>query len=1269
MLYVRNSPATAHKNYYRILYLIYGGQLMKNTLKRILCLLLALIMTAGLSLGAAAQEDDENDGNDNDNETVEGTASIKIKGGDQTAYVGQREVLYLTCTVSPSNYNGGVSWKSSNEDVAYVDYRGYVLIRAAGKATVTATLDNGASDSIVITVREDGIYDFIATFNGKELKDNAVTVTGKTTFTLNGITKYQSGRTSSGASWGNIGDTSIVIRDSSAGEFTTHAPGTTTVEVLCPDDNKLVRTVAITVKDAPLKSLSISGADVTGGKASVGLGGTLTLNAEKKPDNTLNREDVVWESSDTSVATVTKRGSAEAIVTGVKKGTATITGSCQENGKTISASVTVTVTNPSADITADTAVNNALPLSGVYNEMVRKFTSAFRAPSSDATVVFTRLGSSIYGTLTTESSSSVRANRSYSASDVRNMYFVPKAVGSYVAEYEFTDGTETISGTITISVTNSKSVDITINLYAGSDYTFSANSTADKVSAASTISSTIEKATGSSYSYISLGYPNSTSSKIGTLYPTSKKDSDLSDYSSYSSGTSSSKLKQSPVSKLYFVPKKEGTYKVGYTAYNDDDREICSGDLIIAVSTPDNSTVTVTLDDDADYIFSAKTYKEGVSAASAIGSAVSTESKTNYSYITFGSVSSGGSVGTLYSNSDLAAVTSSRKYYRSGSHDYKVESLYFVPAQAGTYVRSFAAYDSADDLLLEGTLKIIVPDAEDIFAGAGEMDIYFNTTANSTLTLGESVFEGWFRQQKGAEYKLAYVTFDDVSRSFGTFRSGSAAITFGEPTPYYTESYTGSTNNAAKYLKNVSFTAGNTPGFVSVDFTCHGGTSSSSTGTKLRGNFCIFVTKNSVKSIDFDVDPESTFKLDADSFLSVYQGAMNSSLSNTKFYIKLLEIPSTGTLYNGYSSPSKTGTKLTYSNCGDYKFYVAGSGTKVSSLTYVPAASGSGSVKVRYLAFDADGDPIYVGTMSFNYSNKQTPPITCGADGYTFKLSDFYSSGDSDSVSCVTFRQPSTGVLMINYANGRGVPADPAVRLYTVTPSAGSYPITALTYIPKAGFSGNVPVDYTVVTATGKSRSGVLTISVAGRSSSTHFADVTPSGSGAWASDAIDFAYKWGLVSGTGDDTFSPDSTMSRAMLVTVLYRAAGSPRVTGTCPFHDVGQGDYFYEPVIWAVENGIASGTSATSFNPNGDVTREQVAAFLHRYAKYTDGDVAVSGSLSGYTDLSSVSSYAVAPMTWAVQNGYITSASSAEKVLSPVGNATRAQVAVMLHRYLTY
>ena len=142
---------------------------------------------------------------------------------------------------------------------------------------------------------------------------------------------------------------------------------------------------------------------------------------------------------------------------------------------------------------------------------------------------------------------------------------------------------------------------------------------------------------------------------------------------------------------------------------------------------------------------------------------------------------------------------------------------------------------------------------------------------------------------------------------------------------------------------------------------------------------------------------------------------------------------------------------------------------------------------------------------------------------------------------------------------------------------------------------------------------------------------------------------------------------MTRAMLVTVLYRAAGEPTVAGiTNKFTDNKQGQYYYNAVLWASNMGIVNGATATTFDPNGNITREQIAAILYRYA----GSPAVTGSLSGYSDQAQVSSFAVKAMQWAVGSGIITGVTSGGKTtLSAKGNATRAQVAVMLHRFLTF
>ncbi len=1232
---------------------------MKNTLNRMLCLFLAVIMTSGLAAGALAVEDST--GSPPAEAPVNDT-QIAIKEDKLSAFVGDE--IELEYVISPDTYSGKVTWTSSDETVATVK-DGAVTVIAAGQTEITATLDedSGSSDSCIITVSEDKVKSFKVSCPDYNISSGgAMTITGRASFTLVGTTTYASGEEKDGAAWGEIGDLFVVKRENDSGTFVTVGPGTTKIEVICPKDESKSQTITVTVKDTPLKSLTITGDRVASGKASMDVGDTLKLGADKLPETSFNDDPIEWSSADEKIAWVDKDGT----VTAVKKGTVRITAKCA--GK--SSYITVTVSDPSADITDTATRGKNLSFSDIYSDLRSKFRGVYGLNPSDSAIVrFSSIGSSTCGTLYTKSSGSTKVakNTDYKLSAVKSFSFTPSSVGDYEMSYTLNDGGSTVSGTIIITVTGSTSCDITISLKDDSSYTFNSTSTLDKVSASSSISSEIKDASGSSYSYIVFDTPSSSSKKIGTLYPDSTKKEDLDDYSSYCSGSKGTSA-QSPVSKLHFVPKREGTYEIGYTAYDSKDNELCSGDLVIEVGNTDDATITITLDDKDNYTFSDRTKKNKASAESIIEDAIYDEAGKNYSYIQFGSVSSGSSVGTLYSNSRKTSISTSREYSRSSSASYSVGDLYFVPEKAGTYVRSFTAYDSSDRELLDGTLKIVVPGGT---SSSDEMDIYFNTTTGSTITLGEDVFASWFRQQKGSSYKLAYVTFDEVSRDYGTFKHSSSSFTPGSSTEYYSNSYSGSTGSSARYLKNVKYTAGSSVGCISVDFTCYGGTSSSSSSTKVSGTFCVYVTKNSVKSISYDVKSPSATTLDESDFVSVYKNAMSSSSSTTKYYIELLEIPSKGTLHYNYTSSSKTGTKLTSSNFDDYKFHVnySSSYDSVEDLTYVPANNGTGSATVRYLAYDADGEPMYVGSINFSYGKDHTATITCGADGYTFKLSDFYSSGDKDPVAYVTLRQPNSGELMLNYVNGRGVPLDPTVRLYTTKPSSGAYPVSALTYIPKAGASGDVTLEYTAVTESGSSTSGTMTVKITGKKSSSRFKDVNASGTGSWAADSIDFAYKWGLVNGTGDDTFSPDSTMSRAMLVTILYRAAGSPKVSGTCKFNDVPADAYYYDAVIWASDNGIVTGTSSTTFSPNRDVNREQVAAFLHRFAKYSGDSVSTSGSLSGYTDQSSVSSYAIEPITWAVQRGYITSASATDRVLSPGGNATRAQVAVMIHRFLTY
>ena len=175
------------------------------------------------------------------------------------------------------------------------------------------------------------------------------------------------------------------------------------------------------------------------------------------------------------------------------------------------------------------------------------------------------------------------------------------------------------------------------------------------------------------------------------------------------------------------------------------------------------------------------------------------------------------------------------------------------------------------------------------------------------------------------------------------------------------------------------------------------------------------------------------------------------------------------------------------------------------------------------------------------------------------------------------------------------------------------------------------------------------------------FTDVSTSD---WFYDDVAFVYKNGLFSGTDSRSFSPNASMTRAMLVTVLYRLEGEPTVTGRSSFTDVRSGAYYEKSVIWAAANGIVTGTDSTSFSPDAKVTREQLAAILYRYAQYRKLDTDASAKLNSFTDADSVSAYASEALGWAVSEGLINGASGK---LMPKSDATRAQVAAILHRFV--
>jgi len=168
-----------------------------------------------------------------------------------------------------------------------------------------------------------------------------------------------------------------------------------------------------------------------------------------------------------------------------------------------------------------------------------------------------------------------------------------------------------------------------------------------------------------------------------------------------------------------------------------------------------------------------------------------------------------------------------------------------------------------------------------------------------------------------------------------------------------------------------------------------------------------------------------------------------------------------------------------------------------------------------------------------------------------------------------------------------------------------------------------------------------------------------------WFYDAVRFVTEGGLMNGTGDDKFSPGIAMSRAMLVTVLYRLEGSPAVSGTIPFSDTKSNQWYSNAILWASQNDIVNGYGNGTFGLNHPVTREQAVTILYRYAKAKGLDVNASADLSKFGDMGDISDWALDAMKWAVAAGIVEGRTGNR--VAPGDTSNRAEVATIFKRYI--
>ena len=499
------------------------------------------------------------------------------------------------------------------------------------------------------------------------------------------------------------------------------------------------------------------------------------------------------------------------------------------------------------------------------------------------------------------------------------------------------------------------------------------------------------------------------------------------------------------------------------------------------------------------------------------------------------------------------------------------------------------------------------------------------------------------------EEDASYVMLDGGKLSDAVKKATSttpSTFSFTLPTTgtiYSSSSLSSSISAGNKYsasdVSRMAFKPSRSAGSYTIDYAAYGTSGQIATGK--------IVVMTNAGTVAYHISANESQTMQVSDFQSVY----GSGLSYVRFGTAS---DSRGALYKGSSTSS--------GKVGSESYYVSTGTTLLKNVTFIAGSSTAKySVVIPFTAYGSNGEAngnlvIYVNDTHSVYST--------GATFKSMAIADELAPESNASSAYITITRVTGGKLYTQYSKINSCTALAAKDLGSTRFSfSGSNSIDNLYVLPLAD-SKTVEVNYTI----NGSDKGTLTFKVVQQTASSKFTDV--SGSFKWAANSVDFMYGNGLVNGISTknpNVFGPGQNMTRAMLVTILYRAAGEPSVAGiTNKFTDNKQNQYYYEPVLWASSKGIVNGATATTFDPDGKITREQIAAILYRYA---GSPAASSSALNGFTDQSAVSSYAVTAMQWAVGNGIITGVSTnGRTTLSAKNNATRAQVSVMLHRFLT-
>lgn len=683
----------------------------------------------------------------------------------------------------------------------------------------------------------------------------------------------------------------------------------------------------------------------------------------------------------------------------------------------------------------------------------------------------------------------------------------------------------------------------------------------------------------------------------------------------------------SDVGRVTFVPAAgfRGTVSIPFVLYNSNGSRFTGNKVTISVSQSSaqgpvynigpGETATLRLSDFRSYL-------------TAMGGG-------NLSHIQFKSLPSA-SQGTLYYNYRSGSgtpVTVDASYYNS--RQPYLDQVSFVSASGydGTVSIPFEVIDT-QGTRISGTMEVNIT-----VQGSG--DLHYTVGPGQSVTFGQQNFNNLCQQLTGRA--LNYVQFTSLpSSSQGSLTYNQRAVSTNDR--YYV------TANNRRSLSNVVFTAASgTTGTVSIPFI-----GEAVSGERFSGTVSIEV-RTGRSDLSYTIYAGRTLTFSAADFDNYAREVTGYSLNYVRF---ALPSSNRGVLYYNYgSSVNNEETRVSSSNQ-----YYYGRSPYLDRVTFVPNVTFTGDVAISYTGYTNNGQQ-YNGTVNIRVNLPQANSTVRYATEYDtvhFQAADFARVAPG-TLSYITFTNPpsaSTGRL---HSGNLGTSTNVNYH-YSGTPS-----ISSLNFTPRAGYSGTVSIPYTGVLTNGDTYGGTVEVTVTSRSNSIYFSDVGV-GSYSWAASAVDYLYSNQVVSGVGGTRYGPSQAIKRGDFALMLCKAFGLASSNVGSGFTDVPNSAYYANAVGTLKDLGVVSG-DGRRFRPDDSVTRQDAMVMLQKAmqsAGWTLYDGGAS-SLNSFRDGGRTSAYAQGAVACMVQMGILSGDSQGN--LNPRGTLNRAEMAVVLHKAMTY